>query len=327
MKLKRNEFDGNRVFFIGNGPSLSETPLDLLGSEYSFAVNKIYKRFTNTSWRPDIYMNIQSSERLSQWDDKEEAINSINEMVANETHCLLYSDLKKFIGDHPKISYLERSDLDSTMFDEIENSAIKDLDIQLLYEFWSDDIERLVYAYHSAYVMYQIVSYLGFDEIILIGCDLGFKYINPHMVFEDGLDPYRFNGNKQEYIKNAMDQNVLMKSLVNAIMMKLIQSISLSCLDMKIINQFIDRISPTESSHFVENYWDRGLHIKDNIKLEKQILKEHSVAKRICSHKGIDIYNGTVGGHLELFPRVDIRDVVKSSLGEYDDSINMGGYL
>lgn len=327
MKLEKNQFDGNRVFFIGNGPSLSETPLHLINSEYSFAVNKIYKQFNHTSWRPDIYMNIQSSERLLQWSDKKEGVNAIDKMAKNGVHCILYSDLKQFIDDRPQISYLERSDLNCTMFDEFKNSAIKDLQLQLLYEFWSDNIENFVYAYHSAYAMYQIVSYLGFDEIILVGCDLGFEYINPHIIFENGLDPYRFSGKKGEYIDTAIHDAVLIESLINAMAMKLIQSVSIPRLDMRIIEQFLDRISPTEKSHFVEDYWDRGLHIKDNIKLEKQILKEHSVGKRICSHKGIDVYNGTVGGDLELFPRVDIMDVVKSSLGEYDDSINTGGCL
>jgi uncharacterized Rossmann fold enzyme len=42
----------------------------------------------------------------------------------------------------------------------------------------------------------QVAAYLGFDEIYFVGCDFGMEYDNPNMVFESGLDPYRYTRGK-----------------------------------------------------------------------------------------------------------------------------------
>ena len=321
----KNKFEGERVFFIGNGPSLSETPLHLLNSEHTFAVNKIYKKFGQTDWIPDIYLLVHSAERFSRWDDRKKAIEAINEMANKGVLCFLYSELKEIISTHPNISYLERSDLNNTLFAEFDIDSLADIDHRLLYEFWSNDIELLVYAYHSAYVMYQICSHLGFDEIILVGCDLGFEYINPHMIFDNGLDPFRFQGGKIEYIKQAIDEDVLKESLVNAAAMKIIETTNSINSNITHIEYITDKFEPNEKDHFINNYWDRGLHIKDNKKLERQILREHAVAKELCYDNNIDIYNGTIGGELEVFPRVDITEVIDSQMGDYNTTKNNQG--
>jgi hypothetical protein len=41
-----------RAFILGNGPSLRDTPLDLLNSEVSYAVNAIHLLYNTTDWRP-----------------------------------------------------------------------------------------------------------------------------------------------------------------------------------------------------------------------------------------------------------------------------------
>ena len=56
-KIKKQRH-ANRIFIIGNGPSLKINDLDLLHihDELSFAFNKIYLAFEQTKYRPSYYM-------------------------------------------------------------------------------------------------------------------------------------------------------------------------------------------------------------------------------------------------------------------------------
>jgi hypothetical protein len=310
-EVTEDKYDGERVFLIGNGPSLSKTPLDRLDSEYTIGVNKIYKKFDESTWRPDFYLLMHTSESFLEWDDKDTALRKINEMVSGGTCCILYSGLSDIVGEHPNITYLDSSSLKNTLFSSLTISEIEESDVNLLDEFWSDDIENFVYAYHSAYVMYQICSYLGFNKIILLGCDLGFEYKNPHMIFDKGLDPFKFTGGYIDYVQKSIDESVLFESIVNGFAFKLISTFNSS-------NRYI-KFPPSKSniSHFTKGYWSKGRHIKDNKKLEREILQGHAAAKRLLSDRGVSVYNATLGGELELFPRVDLETIINlSSNGE-----------
>ncbi|MGN0367077.1 MAG: 6-hydroxymethylpterin diphosphokinase MptE-like protein [Suilimivivens sp.] len=52
----RESQKGARCFIVGNGPSLKATDLDLLKNEITFAFNKIFDIYSDTSWRPTFYM-------------------------------------------------------------------------------------------------------------------------------------------------------------------------------------------------------------------------------------------------------------------------------
>lgn len=51
----RNRFSGERVFVMGNGPSLNRTPLDKLDGEYVFGVNRISLLLERVSWIPTFF--------------------------------------------------------------------------------------------------------------------------------------------------------------------------------------------------------------------------------------------------------------------------------
>ena len=312
-EIVENKYNGERIFLIGNGPSLSETPLDRLTSEYTFGVNKIYKKFDDSVWRPDFYLLMHTAESFSEWNDKDVALKKISEMLDEGTSCILYSGLKDIVGDYPNLTYLDSSSLKNTLFSRLTISEIEEADVDLLDEFWSDDIKKFVYAYHSMYVMYQISSYLGFDEIILVGNDLGFEYRNPHMILDKGLDPFKFTGGSVDYVKKAIRKRVLFESIVNGLAYKLISTIGG-------FSRYIDFFSSkSNTSHFTKQYWNKGRYIKNNHKVEQEILQGHAAAKKILSDKNVDVYNGTLGGELELFPRVDLEKVINSPTGgSYD---------
>jgi hypothetical protein len=52
----KDKHKGQRCFIIGNGPSLLASDLEKLKNEISFATNKIYLMFDQTSWRPSYYV-------------------------------------------------------------------------------------------------------------------------------------------------------------------------------------------------------------------------------------------------------------------------------
>lgn len=51
----RNRFSGERIFVMGNGPSLNSTPLELLENEYVFGLNRVSLLFDRVSWRPTFF--------------------------------------------------------------------------------------------------------------------------------------------------------------------------------------------------------------------------------------------------------------------------------
>jgi hypothetical protein len=181
---------------------------------------------------------------------------------------------------------------------------IRELDTDHLLEYWSTDISNFVYLYHSMYGLAQVATYLGFDEIYFIGTDLGQKYLNPHMVFDDGLDPERYEGNKIEYLREARRKRIFFKSFVNGVLMKLITT---NYVD---LDDVLKRILQKEDSeHFASDYLS-SLKISDGPRYDRELTKGHVTTKRACNHLGVDVYNATVGGELEVYPRVEIRDLV-----------------
>lgn len=55
LRALRDVHRGRRAFVIGNGPSLTAADLDLIAGEISFASNKIYLIYEQTSWRPTYF--------------------------------------------------------------------------------------------------------------------------------------------------------------------------------------------------------------------------------------------------------------------------------
>ena len=51
-----NKFKGKRVFLIGNGPSLNETPMHLLENEFTMCFNRFYLMQERLNWHPSFYM-------------------------------------------------------------------------------------------------------------------------------------------------------------------------------------------------------------------------------------------------------------------------------
>lgn len=245
----KGKFKGERCFCVGNGPSLANTPLELLKDEYTFGLNRIAKIYPTTSWRPTFYVNVTRGViGDSEWGE------SAREAIKNTPSFLcvdfLPALLEKVAGDVPTI--LVPHDVYPLRVTCRQEQTSPDVSV------WSDDIfERVSKDGSSMLAVMQIAAYMGFDTIVLIGCDLGWRAFD----WEKNIDP----------------------------------------------------------NHFCEDYWgwqkiggrkiEMTETVASNCNYDVQI--SHLIAKHACDSLGIKVYNATVGGGLETYPRVDFVETVK----------------
>jgi len=290
----KNKYEGERIFIIGNGPSLNQTPLEHLNSEYTLAMNKINKIYTETNWRPSFYYYANSAEHSFSA--------RIDENISLGIPCFINPDNQNIVEKNPNVFPVDNIHLGRIdIWHDADIKDIKMMDMGQLLEFWSNNIHHHVYHYHTIYGASQVAVYMGFDEIYFVGCDLGMEYKNPHIIFESGLDPYLYHNGKMSYIRDAI-KNDFFKSLANAIAYKSIQNVN----DRNILNSYLNYNS---KDHFSSDYFDK-IQINNGPKHNLEITKGHIATKRICDMIGVDTYNATVGGELEVYPRVDIQELV-----------------
>jgi hypothetical protein len=74
-----------------------------------------------------------------------------------------------------------------------------------------------------------------------------------------------------------------------------------------------------DPNHFIDSYWSKMLlHNTQPIEVTPELAARfssdsigcHAIAKEACDKIGVDVYNATAGGDLEIYPRVDYREVV-----------------
>lgn len=146
----------SRVFIIGNGASLNETPLELLKNEYTIGVNKIGAIFD-----PTHYVKID----FSQFDGNEWK-NEVEPMLGRP--CLLWDVFRDGVsvpgepfhdsipfglGDFPNVTWVSRCEHHG-------NKGYEGL--------WH---EPFCTAHNSIVPMVQWAVKLGFKKIYLVGCD------------------------------------------------------------------------------------------------------------------------------------------------------------
>jgi hypothetical protein len=241
----KNKYKGERAFLIGNGSSLSQIPLYLLNNEYTFALNKIAAIYPTTTWRPSFYINVT-------W------------MTTDDGHAMAAVEAMKqapsFIGYRVLERVLEVKDEEAKLPDDVYpircSKRYRETTPNLA--IWSHDIANRVSKYGSSMMaVFQIAVYMGFNPLILVGCDLGWKPFD----YENDIDP----------------------------------------------------------NHFCEDYWSKPiLHGEKELiatpelvhKFNADALSCHVLAKEICDRLGVEIYNATVGGELEIHPRVDFMEII-----------------
>lgn len=209
---------GERCFVIGCGPSLGITPLHLLEDEISFGLNNISKVYSKTTWRPTYYFNIGSGP--DQWRDAYmRAMESIDLGIPS------FIRSASPLPDRPNVIRFER---ESKIYPDFSK--------------WSLDCSKIIYHWRtSIYGLMQLVIYMGFKKVYLLGCDLGYSPNKPTHCYDE-------------------------------------------------IN-----VDWTEDQCAYENHYQ---------------IEAHRKIRFACNTQGVEVYNATIGGELEVYERVKLDDLL-----------------
>ncbi|AUX10563.1 hypothetical protein AArcSl_2952 [Halalkaliarchaeum desulfuricum] len=335
---------GERVFIVGNGPSLAKTPLKQLQDEYTIATNKIYKIYDSTEWRPDYYLLSSMTDDIK--------TNDMSNVVGYSTTCFINSKRQEILSEYKGTIPIDVCHPDNDPLIEcFDNVSIPNE----ARSYWSDQLSDYVYLYNSSiYPLYQMAYYMGFEKIILIGCDLGMDI--DYLLFEDSGDPIKFLNNNlsdysgeyplsiySEFIRNSDhpiksilnlaaveigNQHLLFASGSNPYSYKRnnrgkYDSTSLLYLHFilesnnKLLSFFnglygwftshIPRLLSAKDPHF-DGYGTSTIMIGEDDRQRRA----HLLARDKLMEREAQIYNATIGGELEIHPRIDFESVIDS---------------
>lgn len=144
-------FAGRRAFLIGNGPSLNQTPLYLLGDEHTMCFNRWDLMLERLAWTPSFYAVIDDRVLL---DTAAEA-----NQVSRVADYAFFPDIHPYNVDFRDV--IEKRDNVYWLF----------LDMAT----FSDRLPYCGINKTVANVGLQILGYLGFTEIYLLGVDMSYK--------------------------------------------------------------------------------------------------------------------------------------------------------
>lgn len=153
LSLLRQRHAGQRIFVIGNGPSLTIADLDRLKSEITFASNKIYLAYDETDWRPTYYSVEDHLVMQHNRDKILQLSDSIKIFPGNLRDFGLHAPDILFVPFKPPRSF------DDPLSDPNFPDFSRDLSHQIC---WGSSI---------VYSQIQMAAYMGAAEIVLIGID------------------------------------------------------------------------------------------------------------------------------------------------------------
>ena len=161
----QNKYRGKRIFIIGNGPSLNRTELEKLKDEYTFATNRFYLLYDKISWRPTFYTCV----------DRRVVMDIYAEINALTGSTFFFDEFFRGL-------YREGGDVQYFNQRLRRGSSME--------ESFSFNAANVVFNGNTVLTYaIQIAYYLGFDQIFLIGCDLGYKV--PNTVEQSGDDIFK----------------------------------------------------------------------------------------------------------------------------------------
>jgi hypothetical protein len=140
MLQYKDAYLGKRCFVVGNGPSLNNTDLSKLKNSVTFGANRIYLMEDDNGFKPTFLTALdgkiieQFSEEIGRW---------------NGPKFIRWSYKNRFLGVE-----------NATYF----HTCFKD-------QFGTDLLKPVWGGYTVTFVNLQLAYYMGFREVVLIGCD------------------------------------------------------------------------------------------------------------------------------------------------------------
>jgi hypothetical protein len=220
-----------RAWVIGNGPSLAETPLDLLVGEVTYATNRIHLIYPKTVWRPTFYVYGEPFEGTGK--NQELMADDLIHAFEIGLSCWMHESTRGVIGVKKLRRYMKRAS--ENYYGSCEHNLLHFDSPDVPHEWHLPQVCAFGSSVNAAI---QLAVKAGYGPIYLLGCDMGFT---------DG-----------------------------------------------------------GYNHFSPVY-ERGESRKSEFYMNGDILWAHKIAFR-CSP--VPIYNCTLGGVLEVYPRKSMEEVL-----------------
>ena len=185
LKLLKNIHRGQRCFIIANGPSLTTDDLNTLAkhNEYTFGMNRIFKIFNQTIWRPTFYVC--------------EDINIFNDCIQDINN--VPSDFKFIPINH---HFFYDINVDNAFYFFANYFREKDFPNS----FSTNIAKQLDSIGTVTFTCINIAAYMGFKEIYLLGVDHNYHITideNGETVIDDSVKDY-FCDNYDNDIKDIV---------------------------------------------------------------------------------------------------------------------------
>ena len=169
-----------RAYVIGNGPSLAYTNLDLLAGKPSFACNSVHLIYGQTIWRPTHYVR---AEAMALYQDNGFWHDSVRTHLDMGIPCYMSGYYKEFASGYSNYHEIKHCWHHTMNYDHPD--APSEWHMPMLCQFGG-----------SLIVAMQLALNLGYDELVLVGCDLNYRDRKPnHFVkgYEHGAEqPARY---------------------------------------------------------------------------------------------------------------------------------------
>jgi hypothetical protein len=241
---------GETCFVMGNGPSLNKMDLSLLENQVVFGSNAAYLLYDRITWRHRYFFSCDS--RVLP--DHAAEIVAMHEENP-EMELFFPAVLHHWDGTgrvEPTDNYVPRA-TNRYFFQPIPLTTY-----HLPYTAVSADMNQgLIMPFTVTVNMIEAAVYMGFANIILIGCDT--DYIVPDDVIAEGPE---IGGEKSLLTSTSDDPN-----------------------------------------HFHPEYFGKGR--KWHQPHAGRMIQHYMWARDAFRPRGVNIVNATVGGKLEVFPRID----------------------
>lgn len=154
LKKFKGIHKNKRCFIIGNGPSLCSSDLDKIyeNGELSFGMNRIYKIYEKTVWRPSYYL-----------------IDDFNAYKNDYLQWISMDNENMFVREYYNLAGLPDLKEANRYHSTFQNLTDRKPD-------FSEDITKTVFwGATVAYSAMQIAAYMGFSEVYLLGMDFNYE--------------------------------------------------------------------------------------------------------------------------------------------------------
>lgn len=195
FKDYKDKHKNERVFILGNGPSLAETDLNLLKNENTIAIQRIsmiYDKYKE--WKPTYYLFC--STEVKQKNTGKDWISSVQTAISEpSTISFIASFLKEYIDPHNNFNTIKWFHTLSETKPCNKGEITED-------SFSKNIVDRIDKSGTTMNCVLQLAYHMGFSEIILLGVDLGFKN-----TLGTEADPNHFDKNYKNNVSNPYRSN------------------------------------------------------------------------------------------------------------------------